>query len=189
MHKTFYHASNLGNLKELLPLSNLHGGEGKVCYLTPFRAYALFYLRDMDINHVTCSVSANGIVTYHEEFQNQLQTIYGGRAGYLYTCENTGQITERHTKGAWAASEPVAVATVEHIEDVYAEILKAQDRGEVKVISYESLSAEAKVEIIEKWKGIIISRNFWNNNTPKARFIAQNFAESWRAAVAEGQSQ
>jgi hypothetical protein len=75
MSDIFYHASNIKNLRELLPLSTMHGGGEKVCYVTPVRAYALFYLRDMEINHVTCWVSGEGVVGYEEQFPNQLKTI------------------------------------------------------------------------------------------------------------------
>ena len=186
MYDLFYHASNIGNLKELLPLSILHGTDKKVCYLTPFRVYALFYLRDMNINHVTCALSGDGIVSYYEEFPCQMQTIYQGGAGYLYACTNAGQITEQHTKGVWGTATPVAVSTVEYISDVYAEILKAQYAGDVKVICYESLSSEARAGITEKWKNVILKQNFWNDNVQKAKFFSENFPQAWKAAKEEG---
>ena len=72
MNEIYYHASNIGNLTEIKPLSKLHGSGEAVAYFTPIRAYALFYLRDMEINHVTCGVNKDGVVVYHEQFPNQL---------------------------------------------------------------------------------------------------------------------
>ncbi|MDR0287310.1 MAG: hypothetical protein LBI03_06380 [Clostridiales bacterium] len=72
MDELFYHASNIENLSELLPLSTMRGTGEKVCFFTTTRAYAFFYLRDMDINYVTCGVHDNGIVIYEEQFPNQL---------------------------------------------------------------------------------------------------------------------
>ena len=88
MNDILYHASNIGNLTEIKPLSKLHASGETVAYFTPIRAYALFYLRDMEINHVTCSVNKDDVVVYHEQFSNQLKTLYQGRSGYLYICEN-----------------------------------------------------------------------------------------------------
>ena len=185
MHKLFYHASSIGNLKELMPLSIQHGDDNKVCYFTPIRAYALFYLRDMDINHVTCGVSGDGIVTYFEEFPNQLKKIYQGRRGYLYVCENSTQITAGHAKGVWVAAQPVIFSSVEHVEDVYAEILKSENSGNVRVIRYESLSDEKKSEIVDKWKSIFIENKFYSDNKAKSRFFSENFPQAWEIAKAE----
>ena len=174
----FYHASNVGELKELLPLSTAHGSGDKVCYFTPVRAYALFYLRDMEINHVTCGISESGVIVYNEQFPDQLKTIYQGRSGYLYTCENDGGIIAAHTNGVWAARQPIKVVNAEFIADVYAEILKAERSGEVSVVRYESLSDEKKREIIEMMKNYIVKNNLLKNDSRKARFFKDNFPKS-----------
>lgn len=183
MSKIFYHASNIGGLKNLLPLSIQHGGDEKVCYFTLFRAYALFYLRDIEINHITCSISNEGVTTYYEEFLNQLKVIYGGRSGYLYACENNTEITAGHTKGVWVAKQTVFPSSSEYIVDVYAEILKFEKKGEIRVIRYESLPDDKKAEIIEKWKGIIIKNNLFILNTQKSRFYAKSFPQAWELAI------
>ena len=182
MNDLFYHASNIGNLTELLPLSTVRMSGEKVCYFTSVRAYALFYFHDMEINHVTCGVSDAGIVIYHEQFPKQLETIYHGRSGYLYACENDDNMSIAHTNGIWAANKPVTVKTSEFVEDVYAEILKAEQSGEVQVIRYDSLSEEKKREIVDIMKNSIIRNNYLAVDTPKARFYAENFPQSWKDA-------
>ena len=181
----FYHASNVGDLKELLPLSTAHGSGDKVCYFTPVRAYALFYLRDMVINHVTCGVSESGVTVYNEQFPDQLKTIYQGRSGYLYTCENDGGIITAHTNGVWAARQPIKVANTEFITDVYAEILKAERSGEIQVIRYESLSDEKKQEITLMMRDNIIKNDWLQSDSLKARFFKDNFPQSWELAEKE----
>lgn len=178
MNEVFYHASNCKDLKELLPLSVLHGSNEKVCYFTPIRAYALFYLRDLEINHVTCGLSANGIVVYHEQFPDQLRTIYQGRNGFIYTCKDNGHINMAHTNGVWAANKPVTISEMEYVEDAYAEILKAEKSGDVQVIRYESLSDEKKQEIIEMMKNYILKNKFLSSDSKKARFFIKNFPEA-----------
>jgi len=156
----FYHASNIKDLNVLMPISQLHGSDDKVCYLTTVRAYALFYLRDMELDFVTCGMSGDGIVIYDEKFQGQLEALYRGRSGYLYVCENNGQI-EMKRKGIWASSSSVTVLNAEYIEDVYDAILEAERNGEAVIIRYESLSDEKKLENAEIMKDV-------RNRNPRA---------------------
>ena len=67
----FYHASNIEGLKEIRPLSKSKDKncEEKVAYFTTLKTDALFYIRDMDANHVTSDVVEDNIVECHEFFQ------------------------------------------------------------------------------------------------------------------------
>ena len=181
MNTTFYHASN-GGLKELLPLSNLRGNNEVVCYFTPVRAYALFYLRDMEVNHVTCGVQDNGTVVYHEQFPNQLEVTYKSRSGYLYACENNNNIIMAHTNGVYMAKQAIAPSGEEYIEDVYTEIMKAAEDSTVQIIRFESLSDEKKQEITAMMKGYILKSNLLTADTPKSRFFKINFPTAWENA-------
>ncbi len=181
----FYHASNISGLVELLPLSKMYGGEQKVCYFTPNREYALFYLRDMEINHVTCGIDANGIPVYHEQFPKQLVKIYGNRVGYLYSSASSDLINKGHTGGVWVATTPVRVDKVEYIADVYTEILKAEKKGAVRIIRYEGLSEEKKSEINEMMKTSILKNNRLHESTSKSLFYKENFPAAWQAAKDE----
>jgi hypothetical protein len=59
----FCHGSSVCGITELYPCSTAHDDTSSpVIYLTPNRAYALFYIRDKDINYVTCGVTAEGYV-------------------------------------------------------------------------------------------------------------------------------
>lgn len=107
--------------------------------LTPNRAYALFYIRDLEINFVTCSVAAEGYVKYFENFPDQLQTLYEGKCGFLYKCGIKDSFEETSEKDIWVSKKPVSVTAVEEIRDVYAEILKCEANGLVRVFSYETL--------------------------------------------------
>jgi len=136
----------------------------------------------MAIDHVTCGVSSSGVVIYDEQFPNQLEKMYKGRNGYLYTCADSSQVTAGHTKGVWVLREPAKISAVEHIKDVYSEILDAENAGKVRVNRYESLSDERKAEITEMMKDYIIEGNFLLSDSPKARFFAENFPQAWELA-------
>ena len=86
---TFYHGSIIPGITELGTNSLMHD-ESKtiIVYLTPNRAYVLFYIRDLEINHVTCGVTDEGFIRYDEQFPDQLEKIYKGVNGYLYHCND-----------------------------------------------------------------------------------------------------
>jgi hypothetical protein len=187
MHTHFYHASNLGGLTELLPLSKMHGEDGFVCYLSPDRAYALFYLRDMEINHVTAYIDKNSIAIYQEQFSNQLMTMYHGRSGYLYTCINDGSIRQGHTSGVWISKSPVYISESEHVCNVYDEIIKAEQHDLVRIIRYEDQTAEHKRGHLEIAKHTILANKLQQVDTPKSRFYKHNFPTAWLAAMDESE--
>ena len=178
----FYHASNLGDLRQLLPLSAMHGSGEKVCFVTSNRAYALFYLRDMDINYVTCGVSGEGIVLYEEQFLNQLETIYQGRSGYLYTCADNSLVEVGHTRGVWVLKQPAEISNVEFIKDVYAEILQAERDGKVAISRFDAHSDEKRAQITKSVAEYIVKNDFLTSDSPKARFFAKNFPQAWELA-------
>jgi len=182
MRDVFYHASNRGDLRQLLPLSTMHGSGEKVCYVTPNRVYALFYLRDMDINHVTCGVSGEGVVLYDEQFPHQLETIYQGRSGYLYACGDNSLVEAGHARGVWVLRQPAGIAAVDFVEDVYAEILQAEREGRVVVSRYDALSDEKKAQITKNAAEYILRSNFLTAESPKARFYAEHFPLAWELA-------
>lgn len=181
MKNIFYHASNK-KLDELLPLSNNHGGDGTVCYFTSNRAYALFYIRDMNINHVTCGINEDGIPVYYEQFTQQLKVLYGGRSGYVYTVINNGEIVSGHTNGVWISTQPVKVTSASFIKNVYDEIITAESNGEIQIIRYENLSEEKKLHTIEMISNSIIKHKYISNDCAKSRFIRENFPEAWSMA-------
>jgi len=184
MNELFYHASNIGNLTKIKPLSKLHGSCEAVAYFTPIRAYALFYLRDMDINHVTCGVNKDGVIVYHEQFSNQLQTLYQDRSGYLYICENKN-MELAHTNGVWVARQSLVALRTEYVADVYAEILKDEESGATHVVRYDSLSDENKQEYVKMMKTVILKQGYLTNDSKKALFFKENFSEAWNIAENE----
>ena len=181
----FYHASDVGNLTELLPLSNAKGSIEKVCYFTPIKIYALSYLRDKEIDHVPCDISDEGIIIYEEWFPNQLLKTYQGRSGYIYACKNNDDIKVAQKWYIWSATQPVPITEVEYIEDAYTEILKAENSGEIHIIRYESFSDEKKREIIVGIKDFIVQRGWLTIDTPQTRFFAENYPQAWEEAKIE----
>ena len=178
----FYHASNVANLKEILPLSNDKQSGEKAAYFTPLRAYSLFYLRDMEVNNVAAGMESENKIISREFFQDQLRITYQRRSGYIYACEDSGNITLARTTGIWTAKKPIAVTSSEYIGDVYEHIMREIAAGIVHVVSYESLSEEQKQEITERMKNFILERNFLNTDSAQSRFWAKYYPQAWKMA-------
>ncbi|HBL84510.1 MAG: hypothetical protein A2Y17_06410 [Clostridiales bacterium GWF2_38_85] len=147
---TFYHGSPIANITELGTRSFTHDEiKSSMVYLTQSRAYALFYIRDLDVNYVTCDMTKEGYVRYYERFSEQLKTLYRDRSGYLYKCVDNGGFEQTPTRNVWVSKNPVIIESVEFIPDVYKEILKYEETGDIKVIRYEILTDEEKQDVYE----------------------------------------
>ena len=173
-------------IKKILPLSKSKNKEekDKVAYFTPVRLYALSYLRDMDVNHVTIGAGDDNVPECHEFFPDQLRTMYQGRSGYLYTCENNGSITIAQSADIWLSKEPVSVVNVEFIDNVYEHIMLEVAATNARIISYESLSEKTKQEYTVNMKDFILEKNLLTINSAQSRFWAQYYPEAWRMAQA-----
>lgn len=182
MEKVFYHASIKPDLKELLPCSRRI--DKKVCYFTPYRSYAIFYLRDLEINHVTCGVSKQGTTIYYEQFPRQLEVIYQHRSGYLYSCQDNTSMMKAAATGIYYSEKAISVASVDYIEDVYGEILHAEQTGEVRIVRYEMLDDDAKNEITKTICKLLIDENCFLGNSSKVHFFSHYFPQAWELAKA-----
>jgi len=168
-----YHGSPVAGIETLTP------PPGRPLYLTNNRAYALFYIRDMEVNWVTCGVR-DGVVVYDEQFPDQLRTLYAGRGGWLYACENDG-FAPGNSPWIVLADKAVPVAAAEYISDAYEAIQHEIAAGTVRVDSYESKTPQWRQEFNEHLLRNILE-NWLGADTPKARFVEQNFPEAWAMA-------
>ncbi|MCL2301006.1 MAG: hypothetical protein FWC27_12765 [Firmicutes bacterium] len=170
----YYHGSPVAGIQTLAP------PPGGVVYLTNCRAYALFYIRDLEVNHVTCGVR-NGVVLYDEQFPGQLRALYAGRGGWLYACEGNGFAPG---KDPWivTAGSAVTVASAEHIPNAYEAILREIEAGAVRVDSYEGKTAERRRDITEMMVRLILQDGYLSAATPRARFFERSFPEAWALA-------
>jgi len=173
----YYHGSPIAGIKTLTPTPS------KVLYLTNNRAYALFYIRDLDVNWGTCGVDADGVVAYDERFPGQLRALYAGRCGWLYACEEDGSFVPGNSPWIVISNLVVPVASAVFIPDVYGEILREVAAGTVRVKRYEDKTRAETQDIFEMMVHYIFKNRLLGAQTPKARFIEQNFPEAWRYAA------
>ena len=136
-----YHGTTVGGL-ETLHANSCDRKGNPVLYLTDNRAYSLFYIRDRDVDFVTCGVRSDGVVCYDEKIPRQLKVLYQGKTGYVYEVEADAELTK--TNGIYVTSQDVKVIGVEYVSDVYDTICDEIHKGNVEILYYEELTEEQR---------------------------------------------
>lgn len=130
-----YHGTTADGLSVIKANAKSHASGKAVAYFTEDRCYALVCCRSRNENFVTMGLREDGKQHYYERFPDQLRILYGGKRGYIYsTTKPEGLInTGGHT---WESEADVPVHRYEVIEDVYAEILKEEQAGNIIIHRY-----------------------------------------------------
>ncbi len=141
---TLYHGSVVGGLDTILANAKSHVDGTKAAYFTTDRVYALVCCRSRSENFVTMGLRA-GKQHYFERFPDQLKCLYQGKEGFLYQPAAAQDL--KNTKGhSWERSADVPVLLREYIPDVYAEILREENAGNVVIHRYAEIDpAEQKL--------------------------------------------
>ena len=140
-----YHGTWIKGLHVIKANATSHATGQRVAYFTADRCYALVCCRDAANNFVTMGLREDGKQHYYERFPDQLKTLYGGKAGYLYYVETADGLT--NTRGrTWESSADVRVEGCETINDVYAALLEEEARGALIIHRYDEIDpAEQKM--------------------------------------------
>lgn len=157
---------------------NSRDGEGcPVLYLTDNLPYSLFYIRDRELDFVTCGVGQDGIVRYDEKIPGQLKLLYRGRAGYVYEVEASAEPGK--VPGIWLCREAAKVTAVRYIPDVYEAIWAEIGRGTVEFLPYERLTPEQKAH---NYAGAVDYLRRFPVNTAQEAFYRKYFPQAWEEA-------
>lgn len=133
-----YHGSAIGKLRVIKANSKSHTSGKMVAYFTEDRCYALICCRDRNENFVTMGLRQDGKLHYYERFPNQLNILYSGKQGYIYLIETAKGLN--NTKGhTWESEIDVPVFRYEAVYDVYSEILKEEDMGNIVIHRYSEI--------------------------------------------------
>lgn len=182
-----YHGSSTPGIIALEARSLLHGTDKMVVYLTDCVPYALFYVWDSQHTgsarkHVT-GACRNGQAIYEEQFPGQLRTFYQGVSGYLYRIQRTEQAQPMPNRdGLYWQTDAAAVADVLYIPDVYAELLKYEAAGLLKVLRFNDQPDARKAELTGMIAAYIRQRNFFPDDPEQQRFMKRHFTAAWRLA-------
>ena len=100
-----------------------------IVYLTPNRAYALFYISNLEINHVTCGVTDEGFIRYDELMEELRKSLLHNKEnGILYhyadqlvgdydKCRTENEIIEMIKTGVYIKNDKKAAADIKAIAE------------------------------------------------------------------------
>lgn len=172
-----YHGTTIPGI-EVLQVNSFDREGRPALYLTDHWAYSLFYLRDREIDFVTCGVGSDGRVHYDEKIPDQLKVLYQGRSGYIYQTDVDAEPTP--TRGIWISSENAAVTRCIDIPDVYEAILEEIRMGTVEFLPFESLTEEQRKLNHEGALRVFLSGRLMNRK--KEAFYKEHFPDAWLEA-------
>lgn len=171
-----YHGTTVSGLTTLC--ADSHDGQGnRVLFLTDNFSYSLFYIRDRDIDFVTCGVGSDGTVHYDEKFPDQLSILYSGMSGYIYVVEAEAEKTK--VNGIYITSGDAKVTEVHEILDVYEAITKEIEIGNVCIITYDKLTDNQKH--LNHQGAVHMIRNC-PMNPSREQFFRMYFPDAWKEA-------
>ena len=179
---TYYHGSPQGGLTILCPKETLYFKKPRQVCMTTLLPMALLYL----VRHFeyTYGYTKDGQLYYEEYFPDALLEIYGGKAGWLYSCEPKDMKTTAIPKEV-VSDIAVPVKTAVYLPDVYAALQEQAALGRIRLITYENLSDASRDWIIKAEAQEIRSRRLWEEETPMAGYYRRHYPQGWELACAE----
>lgn len=172
-----YHGTTVSGL-EVLRAGSLDRDGNPVLYLTNQYAYSLFYIRDREINFVTCGVSTDGTVNYDEKFPQQLQTLYQGISGWVYEVDVDAKPGK--VNGIYIAQGDAKITGKTFIPDALQAIRNEIDQGAVKLLAYEDTTQTQRALNREGIVRLFLSDR--NMHPKKDAFLRRHFPEAWEEA-------
>ena len=172
-----YHGTTVKGL-DILRANSRDKNGNPVLYLTDNRAYSLFYIREREIDFVTCGVGAEGIVHYDEKIPNQLELLYQGKTGYVYEVEADAEPTK--INGIYVTSQDTKITAVTYIPEAYGAICNEIRKGNVEILHYEELTEEQRrlnEEGIRRWL-----QSEQRMHPKKEMFLRTHFPAAWAEA-------
>lgn len=150
----YYHASPTGNIRVLEPRISNHNIP--LIYFSTKRENVLVYLsnaiekycKETNFTHAgkwhkwaTYGFEPDGTLRIDEYYPDALSDTYKGVSGYIYCAENISISNDNiNINNAVTSSVPVPVDSYEYIDDAYLEIVKAAEKGLIKIRKYEDMS-------------------------------------------------
>lgn len=182
-----YHGTCTAGIGTLEARSVLHGTQKRVVYLTDCPAYALLYIWDGEKHrysrkYVTAWVK-DGVAHYEEQFSGQLRAFYQGVSGWLYTVEAASAEAVGSREGLFSVEGSAPVAKAEFIPDVYEELLRREQAGQLVVLRHDEqpqLRREALTDMIAE---DILRHDFYRDDPEHQAFLNRYFAKAMAHAA------
>ena len=146
-----YHGSRISSIEHLRPFSANH--EKPYVYLTHSKVLAAIYAcnpMNRPNGFFTYWWNKEGILCYDEYFANQLESIYSGKKGYVYTCEGILPQLDR-MPWVYLSEKSISVSGCTVIPDIYKQLLQYEQEGQLIIRRYKDASPKQR----EIWENVV----------------------------------
>ena len=169
-----YHGTVLDGLRVIKANSSSHVSGKPVAYFTEDRCYALICCRGRGENFVTIGLREDGKQHYYERFPNQLEVLYGGKQGYLYSPAAEAKGLKNSKGHTWESELDVPVRLCEAVEDVCSEILKEEKAGRIVIHRYSEIDPTE-----QKMHARYVKEHMDEEGEAMKRFYLTHFSPLW----------
>ena len=181
----YYHGTQVGGLTELKPFASAGSNlKESVVYLSTKRQIALHYAsnyRRLPFSSPMLNIQEDKII-FQEMYSGALKLSCKSVSGWIYRCIGDYEMSENHGVKTCAISyNPVPVADVEYVEDIYDEIMKYEELGKFVYEKYENLP-QWRLDIIRGHFIRAIKKEDLLNNSqhPLYSLFQEKFPKYWR---------
>ena len=178
----YYHGSPLGGLTELKPFLSEHGKP--YIYLTTNPLVALLYAVkpvSKPYSFYPYGFDENRNVVYSEYYPNAFHDIYKGKTGYLYECEDVGNVENpTQISCAYTSNEPVKVSKVVCIKDIYEYYIGCAKSGVFCIKPFEAISEKEMEFVYQDLRQSMAKYDLKEKpDDEMSIFIKQHFQKIW----------
>ncbi|MBQ8975362.1 MAG: hypothetical protein IJ072_06540 [Oscillospiraceae bacterium] len=162
----YYHASQVGTIKQLEPRISNHGIP--LVYFSKKRENVLVYLSNAIEKYCRetgfsydgkwkkwgpYGFDKNGILRLEEYYPDALEKTYKGVSGYIYFVTSIPKADfDIQIPDAAASCIPVGIDDVEFVPDAYEAIIQAENEGLLTIMRYSDMSDRMKEWIVKTIK-------------------------------------
>lgn len=152
----FYHASNVANIRTLVPFSSSHTKplvyfstkkENTLVYLSnPVERYCReigFEPSDGYYRFMSYRFTEDNILEILEYWPNALEETYKGVSGYIYAASHIPNKQTMDIPYVIASETPVTIESFEYVSDAYLAIKQAEEKGKIKIARYQENSTDS----------------------------------------------
>lgn len=169
----FYHASNVANIRTLIPFSSSHTKplvyfstkkENTLVYLSnPVERYCKeigFEPSDRYYRFMSYHFTEDNDLEILEYWPNALEETYKGVSGYIYATSHIPSTQTIDIPYVIASETPVTIESFEYVPDAYRAIKQAEEEEKIKIVRYHESNADS-LEQIKK----IVCREYEKSQT------------------------
>ncbi|MEX0361530.1 MAG: hypothetical protein AB3N10_11165 [Allomuricauda sp.] len=177
----YFHGSPVGGVEFLKPNeTTFRKGDDAHVYLTSNKAHATLYAAKCHMYPYGFD-KETGLPKFPEPFEDCLKEFYEGKSGYLYSVEESDEISPLEgIKYAFHTKKSVRVKSEEYIEDVYRKLLEYEKNGEIILIKFKDKPERMRERTHKQITQILEDEEIFSSTEEYPMFLKKKFPDAWK---------